>query len=1361
MSNTDLRSLKVTSQKRQAIPSLRGYDYQIWQSIDRWLSLERDEVLFLEVAEDLDALRAGEAETVQIKESSRTGTVTLNSKDVVEAVAHFWEHQKNNPGYKVRFRFLTTSERGLEQANSFGGIRGLDYWDQCKRPNTDLGPLRLFLRRRDDLPSDLREFVATASDDELREELIKRVEWDTGQKDRTYIEELVTQKVIHYGTHVHALQHSECVKAVSYLFKHIWSVILQEGNRRLTYSDFTRLLEEYSTVRVPRRVLQLRAQSLGMMPGFGLGNSQGIDERTFSIVTEGAPESYALPSFEKLARREGLVAELQASLNSRGFLVLSGSSGMGKSTLAGLIATNDNGKWRRLDLRDLKPEQAKGQLLYASLVDSEQPDDANYIIDDLNFGDHPAVYERALAGFIYTVTVRGGRIIITTQGEMPGRILLAFDLPQDVMFAVPRLNEDEIAQVALNYGCPSGKKLETWRRVIHGNTLGHPLLVHARVKNVAAAGWPNPHMDDLFKPEGVESVREEARRSLKDQIPSEQSRTLAYRLSIFTGYFKRNHALHLAQHPPELSTPGEALDQLIGPWVERLEHGYHRLSPLLTGSAEQMFGEEGVKDLHKTAAYAFLTQRTLTPTELNGALFHGLLGEIAEPLIAVASATLSVEPKDWAVISREIDWFASVAIEPGEKLFKHEPFTSLSLRAIQFKIAAEIDSSGKAPQVVASWEAELDSLDEYKGLPFYLTLKMLGQFLFNQVIFRFEVPLPIKTVVTNIARAIIVDRECKAAAAAGDEILQQVLQERPEAVVDFDTEVFVAIARCKKAEDVAEFLNTLEALDSQAADIFWAQLRNNESVAMNLISAAWLREINVPSPDWPRTLALLESAAELALSRRADALFAHAYCAKAILIREYMPEHDSESAMKLLAEGVSKLGYNHPALQDYLAKVYMLDGRHHEALAVWKNIPTDPETVENSTRLFTYRDALICAGKLDNWRLVAEYALAGEEAAHRLKQAADIVAVGFLVEHAFALWKSADVLNSLLAFSKIIDTLPALPDTNSNIRAYTLHVAVLHTLKWMEQNPETNDSNYEPQPGDFTLLKVDENFRNKPIPTYVFYWLHLARVEYKYNAGDSIFRRFEEESNKLSITAVKFQVEHLRLLYSLRKFDLTSLVHNCAVFAGIMKAGPSASESAPAPLSFDTHLLISLLFAALVKLVNLGRYDDAPVKQWRADAKSYNALDSLLETWFDFVEWGTKAGEDEILNIMKDPKQGSEARPVAALIVSARDYLVPEDRFVANSIILNAAHVYSSLWGQEIESAIEELIVNGWLNTIKEQRFALSSPAVSVPAISKACQDASTKGLRKAFRVLLAAQDSVRNRLPEDLIMKFKHVADD
>jgi hypothetical protein len=71
--------------RRQAVPSLKGYAYQIWHSVYRWITLGKDDVLYLEGAEDLDVLGPEKAEAIQVKDTKRSGSITLRSQDVLEA----------------------------------------------------------------------------------------------------------------------------------------------------------------------------------------------------------------------------------------------------------------------------------------------------------------------------------------------------------------------------------------------------------------------------------------------------------------------------------------------------------------------------------------------------------------------------------------------------------------------------------------------------------------------------------------------------------------------------------------------------------------------------------------------------------------------------------------------------------------------------------------------------------------------------------------------------------------------------------------------------------------------------------------------------------------------------------------------------------------------------------------------------------------------------------------------------------------------------------------------------------------------------------------------------------------------------
>src|ERR1051325_678122 len=99
----------------------------------------------------------------------------------------------------------------------------------------------------------------------------------------------------------------------------------------------------------------------------------------------------------------------------------------------------------------------------------------------------------------------------------------------------------------------------------------------------------------------------------------------------------------MGHHPPRLETPGEALDLLIGPWVERIDDKYFRLSPLLNDAAQEVFTEQDVKELHETAAMAYLSQATITPIEYSAVLFHGLIGQADRPLVSAAMGSFQIE----------------------------------------------------------------------------------------------------------------------------------------------------------------------------------------------------------------------------------------------------------------------------------------------------------------------------------------------------------------------------------------------------------------------------------------------------------------------------------------------------------------------------------------------------------------------------------------------------------------------------------------------------------------------------------------------------------------------------------------------
>ncbi len=492
----------VVDKKRQAVASLKGYAYQIWQTVNMWINLKNDEVLFLESAEDIDVMGPMKTETIQVKHILSKKTVTLRSKEILEAISNFWKHQEDNPESRIELHFLTTADRGKEKNSPFGVNKGLDYWDSCKFSRMDINPLKSFLKKQVILPNPLLQFIKDSEESDFREHLVKRIVWNTGNKHKEYLKDLIERNICNHGDKL-GIFPSESKKAIPHLLAHVWEVICREKDRKLDYRDFLELFEKVTTQPVPGGLLKEITKSSQQMKLINsLLDSSGLSESK-TEVRPGIEFQYLIPLLsKKIERREKYVSELRGYLEAKGLVVLKGSTGMGKSVLARLMISEYECEWQWLNVHGMEPNHIK-EILFRKAVDwSDKEDSVKLVIDDLNFGPQAKVYERALEGLLFTLLSLGGKVIITTQGEIPSRILLNLEISLDRIYDVPLLSHEEISKLAMNYGCPVGRKLKTWSTIILSKTRGHPQLVHAYIKSLNSKKWPDVNVKDFSHPFG-------------------------------------------------------------------------------------------------------------------------------------------------------------------------------------------------------------------------------------------------------------------------------------------------------------------------------------------------------------------------------------------------------------------------------------------------------------------------------------------------------------------------------------------------------------------------------------------------------------------------------------------------------------------------------------------------------------------------------------------------------------------------------------------------------------------------------------------------------------------------------------------
>ncbi|MEK6303710.1 MAG: hypothetical protein AABO41_23645 [Acidobacteriota bacterium] len=1031
---------------------------------------------------------------------------------------------------------------------------------------------------------------------------------------------------------------------------------------------------------------------------------------------------------------------------------------MAKSTLASQLIATERSDWRHLDLRGLPPEVIRLRLLDAALLSSEGAMPHGCLIDDLNFDDKPDLYVNTLIGLIRTVVSQGGSVIVTTQGDVPSKVRLTFEWTEESVFSVPVLSQEEITEVAKNYGCPDGIKLAAWVGAILANTSGHPLLVHAQVINLAASGWPRPKAEDFIKSVVIEDVRREIRKKLQEQIP-EEARTLAYRLSILTSYFKRSHALHLATFPPAIKNPGEAFDLLLGPWIERLDSEYHRLSNLLRGAGNQVFSPLQIKQLNTAAAAVFCAEQPLSPSDLQGVILHGLVGEHDDALFGAYKASGRVSPEHWPAISSEIFVLSYFRLEGGERLYPSNHFLSLLLRHLQLRVAVESAPSKIAVQVAERWSQEIESLND-RRVP---GSKLLMQFTLLHEILKLpsKVSFPTRFIIRSLMRGLALLQDARAQA-PGKKTLRQMLAKGGQWTQHREY-VLRAALRCRSVTDLAEFLDTLsvevtsiDPISSEPAQLVWNEFKENNHLAMQLIDGAWMDESKAPTPDWPKCIETLEAASESGRAVGADSLVAAANRAKAIVLQEYI--RDTEAAVRALDQAERELGYKHLVLEDYRAKILSLEGRDEDAVRMWMSLAPALDADGNPARAFSYQAAAICASRLGNWNHAAQFSEWAERAVRQAKWTGDIAA-SFKADRAFGEWLEGNHAEAIRLFVEVIDEIDKLPDAVSNQTTNQLRGKIGSALVWMARSLKDDGDTTEPPYGFFSdfdrRLEIDESTAAK-LAQSVYLWYALAELELSCEGDDAAFPRFEEAASDTDVPHIRSSLTRLRLRRALRKLDLEGLVDQYISFVTDLSEHAQTHERPGLQIS-GSELLVPLLFTALARVVSERRQQRAPLSRWSEDAQRSGLLDDRLKVWFDCVSHLVDASESDLVRAMKDIQASMDCRSVAALLLTADESLDPENRFYADVALLAPPDLYG-LWCEDVENNIASLVSNAWSRLIVTCRFSLQSPNLTCPAIANACGD-NAKGLKKAARVILAARMAVSARIDNTILSRLRTLA--
>lgn len=1272
--------------------SLRGYAYQLYTSALAWIDLRPEEELYLEVAEDYavtakDALRA-----VQVKDTGPS-TVTINSEGIQEALNSFVDLVERNPQRNVVLHYLSTSPIGQERAvaDRTAGKPTLEYW-RAAAAAADVAPLRKVLLAAG-LSEKVESFINARNDQTLRDEFLKRMHWDCGRPDLQALQEILVAKLDHYCSEELGLYADDGEHLVGTVLMHVLYTIVHEKPRRLDSFGLRKLLENSTTVRVPRSA----ANAILRQAAGGLSSSPDQIAVAPSVLATEAD----LPLPKLLTRRQLLLHEVIARLRTQGTAVITGSSGRGKTIIARLASRELDNDLRIVDLRNASPSETIALLRQGS-SELLRARPRAVLLDDLNEINDPGVCD-ALARMLSIIRRTDAVCVITAYNRPSVRTLSQAGLDPGACLDVPDLTTDEVKEMAV-----AGGGDPKWAQTLYlAGAFGHPQLVNALISGLRARGWPEDELKRLLlfeRSDDVEAERVEARRTLVAALPDD-AKALLYRVSLTIGRFDRPIVLTLAELEPPIPAPGEQLDLLIGPWIEPYAHQQYRVSPLVANAGEETLGPSSQLSVNRAIAEAYTAGSVFDIAKANAAFLHALRGKsrpaLAKLAMGIITAKKSVR-KDLA------DWITGIRLHRTDRpIFDQDTRLSVLLRIAQLLLRAP---ARDRKAVAESWQALQREIAQAAAAHPELEMSALG-----------------KALVDTSLAALLPDwigLILRFDSLAGKDTNFAVIEQPIEGIKNPTVPGILFLMQASGIDSVVELKATFDQLDGLSPEQRAALFTNAAEMPSDfslIVNHAWLSE-SPKSIDWEACARLYLEMAEQAKRWGYRQLALRCYIARGVMFDEYAV--NPEGALTALNEAEESVGAD-PALSRARAKIYYRQKDHAAALALLRDSADKAARNDFIEQTFMFREAGISAAETGDWTEATRWFDAAQVAGSKLaNDGMAMMALGLTADRGIAEFKAGNLLNAIASLTTALEGLSQF-DPEDSVKAGYLHRVVRHAVLCINLRA-TGKKSFVPEqiaaiaPG-MCSNPEPQDLSEMPIGHIAIAWYLLAEAEIAGDAGTFVAGSMRSRLGGKVIPFMETSLRGARLEASIKSSDVQrffasveSWVEGLFYIQGLGQTyrefsalNPTYGEIVPAaPEQFATpegqRHLANALFSFGIAAGLKNRHKALQELNAEIAEKRYSPeLNRLAGVMAGVLEPKAQAEENVEIAIHQVATRASDLQPDEVFVAALQMI-----QFIARSTLSTALAPFFADWLREC-----------WAHAIEEQSFLLRNPTTNIPAI--------------------------------------------
>lgn len=1356
--------------EQQAHDKIRGYNYQCWLTVEEWLGLGEQDILFTEAAEDFATFSS--SKIVDIAQAKATAaSITLRSDDTIEAINHYWAFCNQKSGFQVRYSFISTSQATTERGDPFEGTAGITLWQQASEQNdaTKAELLLNFLRNDESakkkLDGSLLKKLQLLSPSEFLEQFVHPVIWDIEHHDIDAVKENVISQLGIIAEKKLGVSSTHASNLSDTLFTTVHRIAESKEKVGLTLSSLNTTLEGYLAA-INASINSIRSQSIlaGTISGSS-GMTIGWDLTDITPPLE-------IPT--EFTRRESAIEHISTKAGGSPFILIEGSSGTGKSTLASIFAKSLGHDCLQFRSRGTEPGRILRGVQECIWLINNHPRRITLIIDDLpwySMDEGGMVILRALAR---TATKKRANIIFTNHKSATPRQLSSSGFSELVTIPAPLMVEEEIIDLAIRLGCEE-EVAKIWAPIVGVQTLKHPQLVHAHLVGLKRKDWPSLSTAELQS--STKRVIEEqthAQHMLSLIEPHEIE--LLTRLSTYYGTFTKDHAMTIGESLEPLLGANVVFESLIGPWIEPQESGRYQITPLLGRSLVTNTSTNRQRLLNEAAADAIVSCKPLEARDAASALFNAIEGDASTHATGLVIQFLTAPEEHINALLTHISWIQFIQPD-GSVIFEGHPALDYLIRILQFRVSAFV-----APEKCEHFLALCDQMSQTAeikrggaSLESILAVSIISTdpqaVSFSRIFWAMDViNSSIPALIEELGDPVEKDSELNSKFDSAED----------GCIFTLSAKVWQRASSNQGLRELFDFLGDMSGDEKRFSDTL-KTLTQHAALALGAFDEVWLDESKKEEPDWEKAIDLFSHCMAVSQSWGCELLTACSAHSISVIQDDYL--NDVDKAAEILIGLESNIPEVRSIISEQKGKISLSLKQYEDAQAHFEeSIEHNPwREYTSSSILNAYHNAGVSAAYAEDWESSASHF----KSAFRIAQDDQLWtrAVGFAADAGYSFWEYGDKVAAVSHLKEALSLVKQMPSFVTDLASLQVQKILGNMLLQLNWNNKPALINKELSttivPGMCSNLGTNEGLRELTPPVLDFQWAFLLKIEFEQTRDSAVWEEYSQQLLEHAHPSLKFLVLSVKARKCLRDGSEESLLRLGYELATslLFSTRPKSQEElkdfqnwnigdipqsakdqigteSPYPINF-------LLMCGITSAVFGGNEPTDLIKSWKQDIGSDELSISGLHDWLSLVENAYSKGVVEAFEATLQADTLWERWSAALKLVN------PASEAKHDPTILLAASLAFLIFGwhdvtqYEIVDDAYELIdtnLSALWKKACENRYAFDSPTLFIPPIRElACNP--TGKVSHIAELIIAAQSAVKNSsLPPALLDQVKEL---